>query len=58
MTARLVIMGPQGSGKGTQAALISVDLGVPAISTGDIFRSNIAGGTDAGQARQGVHEPR
>jgi adenylate kinase len=52
MTARLVIMGPQGSGKGTQAALISAHFGVPAISTGDIFRSNIAGGTDLGRLAQ------
>jgi adenylate kinase len=52
MTARLVIMGPQGSGKGTQAALISAHFGVSTISTGDIFRSNIAGGTDLGRLVQ------
>lgn len=52
MTERLVIMGPQGSGKGTQAALICASFGVPAISTGDIFRSNIAGGTDLGKLVQ------
>ncbi len=52
MSARLVIMGPQGSGKGTQAALLAGRLGVPAISTGDIFRANVKGGTDLGnQAR-------
>ena len=48
MTARLLIMGPQGSGKGTQAARLSEHLGVPAISTGDIFRANIRGGTELG----------
>ncbi len=49
MSARLVLFGPPGAGKGTQAARISERLGVPAISTGDIFRSNIAGGTDLGR---------
>lgn len=52
MTARLVIMGPQGSGKGTQAARLTDLLGVPAISTGDIFRANIKGGTDLGRLAQ------
>lgn len=53
MSARLVIMGPQGSGKGTQAARISEHFAVPAISTGDIFRANIASGTDLGVLAQG-----
>jgi len=48
MSARLVIMGPQGSGKGTQAARLATRLGVPAISTGDIFRANVKGGTPLG----------
>lgn len=52
MTARLVIMGPQGAGKGTQAARLAEHLGVPAISTGDIFRSNIKGGTELGVLAQ------
>lgn len=52
MSARLVIMGPQGAGKGTQAARIAEHLGVPAISTGDIFRANIKGGTELGQLAQ------
>lgn len=46
---RLIIMGPQGSGKGTQGARIAQALGVPAISTGDIFRANIAGDTELGR---------
>ncbi|WP_454299250.1 adenylate kinase [Salana multivorans] len=46
---RLLIMGPQGSGKGTQAARIAEALGIPAISTGDIFRANIKGDTELGR---------
>ncbi|QSZ51479.1 MULTISPECIES: adenylate kinase [Micrococcaceae] len=38
----MIIVGPPGSGKGTQAERISQQLGIPAISTGDIFRQNIA----------------
>jgi len=45
---RLVIMGPPGAGKGTQAALIAAMLGVPHISTGDIFRANVSQGTPLG----------
>lgn len=52
MTARLVIMGPQGAGKGTQAARLAEHLDVPAISTGDIFRANIKGGTELGVLAQ------
>ena len=49
MSVRLVLFGPPGAGKGTQAARLSERLGVPAISTGDIFRANIAGGTELGR---------
>ena len=52
MTSRLLIMGPQGAGKGTQAARLADGLGVPAISTGDIFRANIKGGTELGRTVQ------
>ncbi|MFC8732955.1 adenylate kinase [Luteimicrobium sp. NPDC057192] len=52
MSTRLVIMGPQGAGKGTQAARLAERLGVPAISTGDIFRANIKGGTELGVLAQ------
>ena len=45
---RLVILGPPGAGKGTQSKLIAEKFGIPAISTGDIFRSNIANGTELG----------
>jgi len=46
---QLVIFGPQGAGKGTQGSLISGEWGIPAISTGDIFRWAIAQGTDLGK---------
>jgi adenylate kinase len=46
---RLVLVGPPGAGKGTQAQFISAHLGVPKISTGDIFRANVSEGTELGQ---------
>jgi adenylate kinase len=46
---RLVLLGPPGAGKGTQAARLAAHYGVPAISTGDIFRANIAEGTPLGK---------
>jgi adenylate kinase len=46
---RLVLLGPPGAGKGTQAKRLAEWLKVPAISTGDIFRANIAGDTALGQ---------
>ena len=52
MSARLVLLGPPGAGKGTQAARLAERLGVPAISTGDIFRANIKGGTELGVLAQ------
>ncbi len=51
-TARLVLLGPPGAGKGTQAVRLAERLGVPAISTGDIFRANIKGGTPLGRTVQ------
>jgi adenylate kinase len=45
---RVVLLGPPGAGKGTQAQIIAGLLGVPAISTGDIFRANVAEGTSLG----------
>ncbi|WP_300267787.1 adenylate kinase [Microbacterium sp.] len=47
-SARLLIVGPQGSGKGTQGVRIAEAFGVPVVSTGDIFRANIKGGTELG----------
>ncbi|WP_127571505.1 adenylate kinase [Georgenia faecalis] len=52
MTARLVLLGPPGAGKGTQASRLSDRLGVPAISTGDIFRANVADATELGRRAQ------
>jgi adenylate kinase len=46
---RVVLLGPPGAGKGTQAQIIAGQLGVPAISTGDIFRANVSGRTELGQ---------
>ncbi|RCW46754.1 adenylate kinase [Halopolyspora algeriensis] len=46
---RLVLVGPPGAGKGTQAAVLSEQLAVPHISTGDLFRANIDNGTPLGQ---------
>ncbi len=45
---RLIIMGPPGAGKGTQAKYIAEHFGIPAISTGDIFRANVSQGTPLG----------
>ena len=49
MSARMVLLGPPGAGKGTQAARIGRRLGIPAISTGDIFRAHVAGSTELGR---------
>lgn len=46
---RLVLVGPPGAGKGTQAEFIAEHFSVPKISTGDIFRTNVSGGTDLGR---------
>ena len=46
---RLLIMGPPGAGKGTQAQHIATRYSIPAISTGDIFRANVSAGTPLGQ---------
>ena len=45
---RLIIMGPPGAGKGTQAKFIAEHFEIPAISTGDIFRANVSQGTPLG----------
>jgi adenylate kinase len=49
---RLILMGPPGAGKGTQAKVVAGHFGVPAISTGDIFRANVAGRTPLGVEAQ------
>ncbi len=45
----LLVLGPQGAGKGTQAERISEEFGIPHISTGDMFRAAVAAGTDLGR---------
>ncbi|MGO4442427.1 adenylate kinase [Mycobacterium sp. 2YAF39] len=45
---RVVLLGPPGAGKGTQAQKLSEKLGIPQISTGDLFRKNISEGTELG----------
>jgi adenylate kinase len=46
---RMVLVGPPGAGKGTQAQFVAAHLAVPQISTGDIFRSNVSQGTPLGK---------
>jgi adenylate kinase len=45
----LLLLGPQGSGKGTQAARIAAEYGIPHVSTGEMFRSAMAAGTPLGE---------
>ena len=45
---RIVLLGPPGAGKGTQAVKLAENLGVPQVSTGDLFRHNISAGTKLG----------
>ena len=45
----LLLLGPQGSGKGTQATRIAADHGIPHVSTGDMFRAAIAAGSELGR---------
>jgi len=45
---RILLIGPPGAGKGTQAALLAQHFGIPAISTGDIFRENVRNETPLG----------
>ena len=45
---RLILMGPPGAGKGTQARFVAAKFAIPAISTGDIFRANVSRGTELG----------
>ncbi|MFF1559036.1 adenylate kinase [Streptomyces sp. NPDC058279] len=47
---RIVLVGPPGAGKGTQAAFLAKNLSIPHISTGDLFRANISQGTELGKS--------
>jgi adenylate kinase len=49
---RIVLLGPPGAGKGTQAARVACRFGAPHIATGDIFRANVAEGSELGRAAQ------
>ncbi|WP_127474122.1 adenylate kinase [Microbacterium sulfonylureivorans] len=53
---RLLIVGPQGSGKGTQGVRIAQAFGIPAISTGDVFRAAVAAGTELGEQVKAIIE--
>lgn len=54
--ARLLIVGPQGSGKGTQGVRIAEALGIPSVSTGDVFRGAVAAGTELGRQVKAIIE--
>ena len=49
----VILLGPPGSGKGTQATRLSAELGVPHVATGDMFRVHVEEGTDLGQCARG-----
>ena len=55
---KIVMLGAPGAGKGTQAQRIAEKYGIPHISTGDIFRSNIKAGTELGKKGKIVHSIR
>ena len=56
MPLDIVILGPPGAGKGTQAARISEEIGIPHIATGDLIRDEIAAGTPFGKQVQSYNE--
>jgi adenylate kinase len=51
---RIVLLGPPGAGKGTQAELLASQLGVPAISTGDMLRQAVSSGAELGRKVQSI----
>jgi adenylate kinase len=54
--SRFLLIGPPGAGKGTQAALLANAYGIPAISTGDIFRANVKAETELGLKVKSIME--
>ena len=53
MATYIVLLGPPGAGKGTQAQIISTVLGLPHVSSGDLFRENLRNGTELGKVAEG-----
>ncbi|MDA8020817.1 MAG: adenylate kinase [Thermoanaerobaculia bacterium] len=53
---KIVFLGPPGSGKGTQAQRLAAELGIPAISTGEMLRTAVEDGSELGRRVQGVME--
>lgn len=53
---RLVLLGPPGSGKGTQATRLTTQLGIPHVSTGDLLRAQVKAGTELGRKAKEVME--
>ena len=56
MALDIVILGPPGAGKGTQAKRISIDAGIPHIATGDMLREAIAGETEMGVRIKSIYD--
>ncbi len=56
MTYKILIAGPQGSGKGTQAEILSKKLGIPALSMGQLLRDEVAAGTELGNRMKAAVE--
>lgn len=56
MPRAVVLLGPPGAGKGTQASRLAGELGLPHVSTGDLFRENLSNGTPLGQQARAFME--